>query len=236
MCDETWKVAIIDSGLDRDSELSPLACRRFLDDGDTVRALDTGPDPTGHGSAVACVIAGDPSAASLLVAQVIDVSGRTTPAAVAAALMWARLEGAQLIHMSLGLRHDRAVLADAVRELIEAGIVIVASAPARGVRTYPANYDGVIRATGDARCSAPEISWLDTSHADFGGYGSFHAKDAAVMRGASIGAAHVSRFIVSHLKPTSGHRAVRAALARLATHRGPERRGLPGAASQMAQS
>ena len=235
MCDGTWKVAIIDSGLDRDSALSRLACRRFLDDGDTVHALDTGLDLTGHGSAVASVIAGHPSAVSLLVAQVIDVSGRTTPAAVAAALMWARSEGAQLIHMSLGLRNDRAVLTAAVRELIEAGIVIVASTPARGVRTYPASYEGVIRATGDARCSAQEISWLDTAHADFGGSVALHAKDAAVIRGASIGAAHVSRFIVSRLRPTSGHREVRAALARLAAHRGPERRDLPGAASQMVQ-
>ena len=81
---------------------------------------------------------------------------RKTPAsavaAVAAALDWAIGGGANLIHMSLGLAADRAVLAAAGRASLGQGVLWVASAPARGGVVYPAAYRGVIRGTGDARC------------------------------------------------------------------------------------
>ncbi|HEY0941293.1 MAG TPA: S8 family serine peptidase [Steroidobacter sp.] len=221
MSENRWTVAVIDSGLQDTSRLSPLACRRFVDDGNAVQELDAVPALTDHGSAVAEIIAS--GGADLLIAQVTDASGRTTPACVAAAIQWAQSQDARLIHMSLGLSNARAVLAAAVRESIDAGIIIVASTPARGVTTYPANHEGVIRATGDARCMEDEVSWLGTPQADFGGC-VVRSIAGRAARGASIGAAHVSRFIVSRLPPLPDHRAVRAALASLAAHRGCERR------------
>ncbi len=54
-------------------------------------------------------------------------------AAVAAAVDWAVAAGADLIHMSLGLAADRAVLGAAVQRAVELGRIIVAAAPrARG--------------------------------------------------------------------------------------------------------
>jgi hypothetical protein len=139
----------------------------------------------------------------LCVAQVMDAEGRATPAAVAAALSWALAQRVQLIHLSLGLRHDRAVLAQAISRVIAAGAVIVASTPARGARTYPAAYSGVIRATGDAGCGREEISHLGTPWADFGACTVHGCPNGQAQRGASIGAAHLTRFILAHLPPST---------------------------------
>jgi len=143
---------------------------------------------------------------------------------VAAALSWALAQRAQLVHLSLGLRHDRAVLAGAISRVIAAGAVIVASTPARGVRTYPAAYPGVIRATGDARCAREDISHLATPWADFGACAVHWSPDGQAQRGASVGAAHVTRFILAHLPPATDPAAISRSLARCARYRGPERR------------
>ena len=86
--------------------------------------------------------------------------GRASAAAVAAAVDWAVEHGASLVHLSLGLTADRAVLRAAVERAIRAGCVIVAASPARGPRVYPGAYPQVIRGTGDARCAPGELSCL----------------------------------------------------------------------------
>jgi hypothetical protein len=156
----------------------------------------------------------------------MDAEGRATPAAVAAALSWALAQRVQLIHLSLGLRHDRAVLAQAISRVTTAGAVIVASTPARGVRTYPAAYPGVIRATGDARCGREEISHLATPWADFGACAVHRSPHAHAQRGASIGAAHLTRFILAHLPPATEPAGVLQSLVQHARYRGAERRAL----------
>ena len=70
----------------------------------------TPPDALGHGSALARVILQHAPGAALLDARVFGASRRTTPEAVAAGLDWLREEGARMVNMSFGLRHDRAVL------------------------------------------------------------------------------------------------------------------------------
>lgn len=219
-----WRVAIIDSGLDPAAGLQVAAQRRF--DGEDGRAVrpDAIADALGHGTRVAQVIASAERPPVLLVAQVLDAGGRATPAGVAEALAWACEQDAQIIHLSLGLAADRAVLAQAVADALRAGVVVVASAPARGTMSWPARYPGVLSATGDARCAPDQISTLGEQGAEFGG---------CVMRppgmreprgGASIGAAHVTRFIVSHVRSGSPAAQVRAELAVRASFHGRERR------------
>jgi hypothetical protein len=189
------------------------------------------PDPVGHGTSVAEVIFGNHSAGhpcELLIGQVLDGRGLTTAAALAAAIDWSVRLGANLIHMSLGLLEDRRSLAEAVAAAANAGCIIVASTPARGPGTYPARYPTVIRATGDARCQCDEISHLHSSQADFGGCprrakGLGHAP-AAGGGGASIGAAHVTRFLIEQVVPGLGAADVRVQLGAKARYTGVERR------------
>ena|SRR5579871_4084134 len=221
---ETWRVALIDSGLSEGTARFVADSRRFVDTGNDVREVQAEPDPIGHGTRVARII-DSASSCEFLVAQVIDASRRTTPAAVAAAIRWAVEGRAQLIHLSLGLHEDRTVLADAVAQALAAGCILVASSPARGDRTYPAAYPGVVRATGDARCAVGEISVLQSAQADFGAAPALPGEAAA---GASIGAAHLSAFMCRHLTPGLDAETVRKRLASLARYHGPERRSADG--------
>lgn len=220
---ERWRIALIDSGIAVDSGRRVVAGRRFVDVDGAVREMEIEPDPSGHGAAIAAIIGAGAVAIDWVVAQVFDARALTTPAAIASAVHWAVSERPHLIHLSLGLRHDRRVLADAVVEAVAASVV-VASSPARGDITYPAAYAGVIRATGDARCGPDEISTLDTRQADFGGCAQHHDPTGRSARGASIGAAHVTRFLIRHTAPGESGVALRSRLRELARHLGPERR------------
>ena len=232
MPEPAWRVAVIDSGVGPSDQPPVRSTRRFIDDGAQIIEAGLAPDPTGHGTLVAQIIASAGVPMELCVAQVVDAEGRATPAAVAAALSWALAQRVQLIHLSLGLRHDRAVLAQAISRVIAAGAVIVASTPARGVPTYPAAYPGVIRATGDARCGREDISHLATPWADFGACAVHGSANGHAQRGASIGAAHLTRFILAHLPPsTEPAAAVSRSLARCARYRGTERRAVESISS-----
>lgn len=213
---ECWRVAIVDSGIE-----GVPGQRQFVDDGECVRQLASTGDALGHGTAVAAIIASAGAPVELISAQVLNARGRSSAAAVAAALSWALGQGTGLIHLSLGLSQDRSVLAEAVAQAVCAGVILVASAPARGVPTFPASYPGVIRATGDARCTLEQISHLGTSWVDFGA-----CVTRGGWRGASVGAAYLTRFIVSHILPATTDRDLRERLGRLVAYRGPEcRRG-----------
>ncbi|HVS76333.1 MAG TPA: S8 family serine peptidase [Steroidobacteraceae bacterium] len=222
MSERPWRVAVIDSGLAAGMAPRPIRERRFMDEGLRIAELDPIDDPNGHGSVITGIIASSPRPIELLIAQVLDRQGRTTAASVAAAVDWAGRQGAQLLHLSLGLPEDRRVLRGSIEEAISAGTAVVASSPARGAMVYPAAYRGVIRATGDARCAVDEISCLETEQAHFGGC-PVSGAGAGVSRGASIGAAHVSRFIVAHVEPGSPWHVVRETLKRRAAFHGRER-------------
>jgi hypothetical protein len=209
-----WRIGLVDSGA---APGLPLAAARFAADG-TRGAV--GDDLTGHGTRIARLITGGRPELELVLAQVFDGGAPTSAAAVAAGIDWCRDEGATLVHLSLGLRADRAVLADAVRRAVAAGCLVVAATPARGAPVYPAAYPDVIRATGDARCAAEEISQLGPT--TFGGC--VRPEAAAAGGGASVGAAAVSRALARWLRPGSGFGEAVAALAARARYDGPERR------------
>ncbi len=219
-----WRVGIVDSGLNAQCTVPVAAQRRFTDTGSGVDELEPIPDTFDHGTRVARVIHGALKPCELFMAQAIDASGVSTPAAIAAAIHWLLQQPVQLLHLSLGLRQDRAPLAQAIAAAVNGGALIVASAPARGAKPFPAAYAGVLAATGDARCVSGQISDLGAPHADFGGCVRCEFDAAADQRGASIGAAHVTRFIVSHLPPGVRLSEARAQLSALASFRGRERR------------
>ena len=232
-----WRLAIIDSGVADAAIRSgllpmPVASCRFVDNGHQVLTEPVTDDPIGHGTGVAAVICSAPRTVDLLVGQVLEGGRSATAAAVAAAIDWSLKAGANLIHMSLGLREHRPVLATAVALAAQAGCVVVASSPARGAVTFPAAYPQVIRATGDARCQPDEISELNSAQADFGGcprHGRADLSRRAGMSseparhgGASLGAAHVTRFIVDRVSPEANEVSVRMQLSALARYRGIE--------------
>ena len=173
-------------------------------------------DPTGHGTRIAQVITEGRRDVALLLAQVFDRSARTSATAVAQAIDWCAGERAHLVHLSLGLAADRPVLAASIAHALAAGVLIVASVPARGAVPWPAAYPGVIRATGDARCTSGQWSMLGPE--TFGGL-----VTAVGGAGASVGAAHVTRELTLATGPCTPAVAL-ATLAAGAQWRGAERR------------
>jgi len=236
----SWRVALIDSCGEWPGAIDAAA---FAADAATpagappqVECRPTVADPSGHGSRIARLFTGSTAAFELLLGQVFLDNAPTTGAVIAAAIDWAVGGRADLIHMSLGLEADRAVLAASVRRAIDSRCIVVASTPARGKVVYPAAYAGVIRATGDARCAPGELSCLGPLM--FGGCPRFAQNVPAdsgagvAVGGASAGAAWVTRNILSAPKQgTAG--AVAAALTAAARYLGPERRGaVPAGRSQ----
>ena len=224
----SWRVALIDSCGSWPRAAAAAAFART--DHDIERRAPV-LDPTGHGSRIAALLTAGEDAVDLLLGQVFLNAEATSAAAVAAALDWSVSSGARLIHLSLGITRDRPVLSNAVRQAIEAGAIVVASTPARGVTVFPASYPGVIQATGDARCGPGDLSRLAPMR--FGGCpwpATPPAGDTQAARargGASVGAAWVSKAILS-LPPAAPTAEVVKALNARANFWGPERRGTPG--------
>ena len=161
-------IGIVDSGYGPELARWVAAGRRFVLTGDDVTEEEPLDDALGHGSAVLRAIVARAPSVRFSVAQVFDRRGVTSSLQIAAALRWLRGRGAHLVNLSLGVRQDRPILRAACAELLSAGVLICASSPARGEPVFPASYPGVIRVTGDARCTAEEWSWLDSPQADFG--------------------------------------------------------------------
>lgn len=222
-------IGLVDSGVDNAARSalgdSLLGVRAFDWDeaARSVTANQHGIDALQHGSKLATTVCAIAPAAQLLMARVFFQRWLTRPAQVAAAVDWLCASGAQVINLSLGLRADRAILRDACNRALACGVILVASAPARGESVFPAAYPGVIRATGDARCDRMQWSWLDSTQADVGGC--VTALDESVA-GASAGAACVSAHIARFLdaRPGAGRAQVLDHLRHRAAYVGPERR------------
>ncbi len=213
-----WRVALIDSCGSRPEAADAAA---FVTAQGRIDCRRAGEDPTGHGSRIAELLTRERSV-ELLLGQVFTTAGPTSGAAVAAAIDWAVERRADLIHLSLGLAGNRAVLAAAVGRAIGLDCIIVAAAPARGALVYPAGYAGVIRATGDARCAPDELSCLGPWW--FGACPRLESVGrAGAVGGASVGAAWVTRAILAEPARVTPREVV-ASLAGRARFAGPERR------------
>ncbi len=218
------RVGLIDSGINSSvAAADGSSCGFQLQADGSVTGVAARADRLGHGSALAGIILRGTADASLFNAQVFTERLSCSAAQVAAALNWLVGQEVRLVNMSFGLRVDRKELRHACAMAEEAGVIMIASSPARGEPVYPASYANVIRATGDARCSAAELSLLQTAQADFGAY---VRCDQSSIAGASVACAHLSAMAVKFLSgnPRASAEDLREWLGDKASYRGPERR------------
>ncbi len=158
-------------------------------------------DLLGHGSLVADCVLAHQSNVELVVAQVFFEHLATSVAQLIAAMEWLLEQRVDIINMSLGLTHDYPKLRQLCDRAQALGVCVVASSPAHGVSVYPAGYDSVLAATGDARCDLQEFSYLNNERAVFGA--SSKSIDG-YMGGASLAAAHITGILAGfsgQLKP-----------------------------------
>ena len=179
------RVGIIDSGLPASFDLPILAAQDFTNSSTTI-------DQLGHGTSITKII-GSNISVELVSARVFNDKLVCTPSQVADAIQWLISKNVDFINMSFGLRNDRNILRNSCEQALDKKILVVAAAPSQGEPVYPSNYNGIIRATGDARCQQGEISWLNSCQADFGGYS---GKPLLGPAGASIGCASVTASLV----------------------------------------
>lgn len=199
---ETIRVGIVDSGC-RPDGLS--LARDFRQQGDRVIEESAGVDQIGHGSSVEDTIRLIHPRVECLHARVFHERPVTTPAVIAAGLLWLKAQPVDIICLSLGLKQDREVLAQACGEALADNIVLVAASPTQGNMAYPAAYDGVIAATGDARCEIGQITRLN--HHGKTVYGNWCAspeKTGLRTGGASIGCAAMTG-LIARLFDEQGH-------------------------------
>lgn len=155
-------VAVIDSGVD---DTHPDLAGRVLPGLDLVESSPTAdPDPVGHGTTVAGLIAGrhDDSSgavglapdARILPVRVLDAENRYDDALIVAnGVRWAVDNGARVINLSLGGGSASPALAAALDYAFARDVVVVActgneSAPSSSTVWYPAREPGVIAVSG----------------------------------------------------------------------------------------
>ncbi|MCY4062394.1 MAG: S8 family serine peptidase [Chloroflexi bacterium] len=147
-------VAVIDTGVCMSHE---DLLGRVLDNGyDFVEDDDDPEDVFGHGCSVAGIIAanidngigiaGFAPNSSILPVRVLGPSGSGSMADVAAGIVYAADNGAEIINLSLGSMVGSQVTEDAVRHAIGKGVTVIASAGNSGgaLPGFPARYENVV--------------------------------------------------------------------------------------------
>lgn len=221
----TVSAGILDSGIAGEPARRVAAFRCFAVNRSEPAADH--PPPLPHGTEVARIVAALAPEARLLDARIFADRLTTDAGTAAAGLLWLIGMGARVVTLSFGLREDRAALAAACRAAVEAGLVLVAASPTRGPAVYPAAYPGVIRACGDARCCADQISALGGEPADFGACPQpWSEAPESRIGGASFAAAYVAGHAAAFLAeaPDAGPADVVEYLERRAAFHGRERR------------
>lgn len=224
LVDQLLLVGIVDSGIAAAGLPGIVAVRSFAAAADgEIRCAEAGGDRLGHGSQIARLLLAQGGDIGLLIAGVFAGAQTSSPARVAAAIAWLVASGAVLINLSVGIRRADAGLRRACERAAAAGVILVASAPARGAPVYPAAYPQCIAVSGDARCAEGEISWLGGANADFGAY-PFTIPGDAHNGGASYAAAHLSARIACLLRQGTAPDAMQQTLRAQCRYHGPERR------------
>ncbi|MCY3833045.1 MAG: S8 family peptidase [Chloroflexi bacterium] len=147
-------VAVIDTGVCMSHE---DLVERVLDNGyDFVDNDDDPEDVFGHGCSVAGIIAanidngigiaGFAPNSSILPVRVLGPSGSGSMADVAAGIVYAADEGADIVNLSLGSMVGSQVTEDAVNHAVAKGVTVIASAGNSGgaLPGFPARYENVV--------------------------------------------------------------------------------------------
>ncbi|RLQ03763.1 type VII secretion-associated serine protease mycosin [Micromonospora sp. BL1] len=171
-------VAVIDSGVDG---THPDLAGQVLPGLDLVTPDGSdGPDPVGHGTTVAGLIAGRADDdrgvlglapdAKILPVRVLDAENRYDDALIIAkAVRWAVDNGAQVVNLSLGGSSDNPALAAALDYAFARNVVVVACTGNLATSTttevwYPAREPGVLAVAGLERTSENLWSGSITGH------------------------------------------------------------------------
>ena len=216
--DTSVVVAVIDTGVDASH---PDLVGNVLEGADFVNDGHTG-DPSGHGTAVAGVIAargnnhlgivGHCWTCRILPVRALDRHGDGTSSGIAAGILWAADHGADIINLSLTSPTSSVALEFAVAAARAKGILVVAAAGNQSagqeltVPQYPAATDGVIGVVGTTQNDAPYIwthrgQWADVaapgcalSTATGGGYAPYCGTSFAAPAVAGVLALALSAF------------------------------------------
>lgn len=146
------RVAVVDSGVDPTHPRIRVAGGIALSVGGGGRIEQIGEiaDKAGHGTACAGIILKKAPAASIFSVRIFDESLSADGSVLVAALRWCLDEGMDVVNLSLGTTDAsfRRPLAEAAREAVRAGIVLVASEHNEGLESYPAVLPDVIGVAG----------------------------------------------------------------------------------------
>ena len=145
------KVAIFDTGVAPHEDLTISGGVSFVD------YTTSYTDDNGHGSHVAGIISANNNKlgvvgiapnAEIYAVKILNQNGGGNYSNIISALEWAIDNNINIINMSLGGNDDNRALHEAIKEAVNAGIIIVAAAGNRGVGedtiTYPARYPEVV--------------------------------------------------------------------------------------------
>lgn len=145
------KVAVIDSGVDFGNDVE---LRNYIDlVPGYEECLPYYIDITGHGSAVAGIIAAEDNEkgitginpnVDLYSARVLDENNAAPASRVIEAIYWAIEQDVDIINMSFGMKEDSQALHHAIKDAYNHGILLVAAAGNHGTVEYPAAYEEVV--------------------------------------------------------------------------------------------
>jgi len=155
-------VAVLDTGIDRTHSLflgRTLTGYDFVGDDDDPAEEQNGIDDDldgdtdegfGHGTFVAGLVLGAAPDATILPLRVLDTEGRGRSSDIAAAILFATAEGADVINLSFGGRARSEVVRGAVRLALSHGVAVVAATGNSGDLIdvdFPAGVNDVIGVT-----------------------------------------------------------------------------------------
>jgi serine protease AprX len=191
-------IAVLDSGIDsKHKSFATTGKIKFSKDFTGENRTD---DPWGHGTHVAAIAAGDGGAyegiapaASLVNLRVLNSQGVGTVAGVLAALDWLIANknnyGIRVVNMSLGTpainSYEDDPICNAVRKLVDSGVVVVAAAGNNGKNSAGQTIYGAIHCPGNE----PSAITVGASNS----FGTDPRNDDALLRSASLRQHHQTR-------------------------------------------
>jgi len=181
---------------------------------------DGSPHARHHAMAMAETIRSHRDRIAFINAAVFPGQLSTSLQAVCDALDWLASSPPDIVLCSIGIARPSTELFVKINAFLQAGSLVVASAPARGNKVYPAAIDGVISVQGDARCGPKDLSRLDLPNAAFGACPV--AAGHPDIRGASPAAAHMAGHLAQNWQGSAAE--TLEALGPAIRYRGRERR------------
>ncbi|MDX8346332.1 S8 family peptidase [Rossellomorea sp. YZS02] len=208
------KVAILDSGIDKDHEDLKSKIKKEYN---AINPGEAVVDHFGHGTAVAGVIAANPNdkgivglspSVEIFSVKVLSDQGKGNVKALSRGIEWSIKQKVDIINISLGMPKDKAELKASINEALEAGIIVVASAGNNyGFQNdYPAQYDKVISVNAlDANLEVSSLS--SKGKIDYSAPGedivtTLNGNRYGTVKGTSIAAAFVTGTIAAILSNT----------------------------------